>query len=597
MTNKPGKGRACGDTSPKVPRASGAQRKDESGKAEDATAKAELDGPDIRIDSSDDLSAPRWRIEFPIQLKSFFHKQRDAATARVNAITLGANLDEHKAESVIEAALAFKWVELVEAAVVPLREAARSGMARALLQSNTAKSGDVTDEKGLAAGYALLRAAEMAGMKWEQSILVEDPEAQWALSDITRNRIRTLVVRAFEEKTPITELGERIKQARAFSDANAETIAALEIARAENWGVSVAWSLNQAESAPGNGRELALLYNLPKADRFAVEAEFEIRNHKGPRLAQHLGELEKILADLAKSGVPSPKTQAALNRVLMFLVESLPACYALMDLQCNDRFAIVDHWRRECLHLPARRRDITPRTVVSSYARESYGRLIDPQQYTPALAQVLFERRWMKTMKEIASGTQQDTRQSSVNAYVCGAATKLLEYQRIHEDKEYIDARESGHELISLANTIYQGEGIQRIGMENIPDELSSQASVVDYATMPGPKILRTALRMLHEGYKVGEVAMAIGTDSKHLRQTICRAVEQMAPAQTEALKDWINSREYNSAPYATDLASIVSKLRSARITKLALADTQRPDPTRAKATGQMGMHRQVWVK
>jgi hypothetical protein len=120
---------------------------------------------------------------------------------------------------------------------------------------------------------------------------------------------------------------------------------------------------------------------------------------------------------------------------------------------------------------------------------------------------------------------------------------------------------------------------------------------VVDYATMPGPKNLRIALQMLHEGYKVAEVAKAIGTDSKHFRQTILRMVGQMGPAQARAFEDWINYREFYSASYTMDLSSIVSKLSSGRITKLAPAQTQRPDPTRANATGQTGMHRQVWMK
>jgi hypothetical protein len=240
---------------------------------------------------------------------------------------------------------------------------------------------------------------------------------------------------------------------------------------------------------PGKGHELALLYNLPEADRFAVEAEYEISARKGPRLAQYLRLLDEILADVAKSSrFAGPKTRAALNGVLMLLVEALPAVYALLDLRRNDRFAIVERWQQESLHLPARPWGIAPRTVVSSDERESHRRLTDPQQYTPALAQVLFERKWIKAMKEIASEPAPGTSQSSVNAYVCGAATKLLEYQRINEDKEYIDARESGQQLIALGDIVCPGEGVQRIGIEEIPDDLSSRANVVDYAAMPGRK-------------------------------------------------------------------------------------------------------------
>ena len=463
--------------------------KDDLGKVKCATVLAKLGSSDVRIDASDDHTTRRWRIELQTELKSFFHKQQDAAAARVEAITASANQSDNNVEAIIQAALAFEWSELVEAAADPLYEAARSGMAHVLVQAGIVESANATDDDQRAAGYALLRAAEMAGMKWAQDELVEDPEAKWAFSVSSRNRIRSLVMRAFQEKTPITELGEKIKQAAAFSDANAETFAAMEIARAENWGVSEAWSACLAEMVPGKGHELALLYNLPEADRFAVEAEYETSARKGPRLAQYLRLLDEILADVAKSSrFAGPKTRAALNGVLMLLVEALPAVYALLDLRRNDRFAIVERWQQESLHLPARPWGIAPRTVVSSDERESHRRLTDPQQYTPALAQVLFERKWIKAMKEIASEPAPGTSQSSVNAYVCGAATKLLEYQRINEDKEYIDARESGQQLIALGDIVCPGEGVQRIGIEEIPDDLSSRANVVDYAAMPGRK-------------------------------------------------------------------------------------------------------------
>jgi hypothetical protein len=128
-------------------------------------------------------------------------------------------------------------------------------------------------------------------------------------------------------------------------------------------------------------------------------------------------------------------------------------------------------------------------------------------------------------------------------------------------------------------------------------DDLSSQAKVVDYDAMPGPDKLRTALRMLHEGYKVADAAKAIGTDSRHLRQTISRIVQKMEPDEAKALEDWIYHRKFYSAPYMRDLESTLAKLSSRKITKLPLAQTQRPDPTRASTTGRIGNYRQVWMK
>jgi 3'-phosphoadenosine 5'-phosphosulfate sulfotransferase len=200
-------------------------------------------------------------------------------------------------------------------------------------------------------------------------------------------------------------------------------------------------------------------------------------------------------------------------------------------------------------------------------------------------------------MEAIALEPQQGYRQSSVNAYVTGAASKLLEYQRINEDKDYIEASRNGHQLIAFTDVVRAGEEVQRMGIEEITDNLSSNPIVLDYATMPGPDQLRTALQMLHDGHNVADVARAIGTGSKHFRQTIRRIVDQMEPDQAAALEDWINYREFYSAPYAMDLSSIVAKLYSTRITKLVVAQTQRPDPTRARSPGRLGADKQIWMK
>lgn len=551
----------------------------------------------MHIDPSDDRTTRRWHNEFASILKSFFHEQRDAAAARVTAVTTGAEKIGDNADPIVQAALAFDWTDLINAAEDPLFEAVRAGMSRGLARAGVVDPPDLATDD-LARGYALVRAVEMAGMKCVDGELVQNPEAKFAISHTIRNQLSRLVTRALREKTPLIELGEKIRQSAAFSDANAETIAGMEIRRAENWGVSVALSTGQTEMTPGKGRELSVLLNVPEAHRLAVEAAYEIMACDGPRMAEALGSLEEIVADLAKrSSLPGPKTLAAVNGALTLLLEALPACYALMDVQRNDRFIIVDRWRQEVLHLPTHPARIASRIIVSSNGGESHQRLIDPQEFTPALAEILWERNWVKAMEAIPAEVTQGTTQSGVNAYICGAAMKLLEYQRINEDKEYVNAAANGQQLVSSAEIVRSGEEVQFIGIEEVADDITAMANVVDYTMMPGPAPLRTAFQMLHDGYHVADAARAIGTDSKHFRQTILRIVNQLEPGQADALEDWINYRQFHSAPYAMELLSIVAKLNSARITKLAVAQVPRPDPTRARSTGRLGTDEQIWMK
>lgn len=56
--------------------------------------------------------------------------------------------------------------------------------------------------------YARGRAAELVGMKRDvEGNLVPNPDARWAVSDTTREKIREIVSDAFAQETPIAEIG------------------------------------------------------------------------------------------------------------------------------------------------------------------------------------------------------------------------------------------------------------------------------------------------------------------------------------------------------------------------------------------------------
>ena len=56
----------------------------------------------------------------------------------------------------------------------------------------------------IAADYAKARSAELVGMQYDDDgNLVENPNAEWAISDTTRVKIRSIVTEAFQDETDI----------------------------------------------------------------------------------------------------------------------------------------------------------------------------------------------------------------------------------------------------------------------------------------------------------------------------------------------------------------------------------------------------------
>ncbi len=94
----------------------------------------------------------------------------------------------------------------------------------------------------MSALYAADRAAELVGMrKTPAGKLVPNPNAQWTISETTRQELRTIVTDAFATDTPLPALIESIKTAGAFSDHRAGMIARTEVATAQSAGNFEIW--------------------------------------------------------------------------------------------------------------------------------------------------------------------------------------------------------------------------------------------------------------------------------------------------------------------------------------------------------------------
>ena len=92
-----------------------------------------------------------------------------------------------------------------------------------------------------AADYAHNRAAELVGRKWVNGKLVDNPDARWAISETTRDGLRGMITKSYEEgKTP-AQLADQIEKSFLFSEDRAEMIARTETAKASVQGSLGAW--------------------------------------------------------------------------------------------------------------------------------------------------------------------------------------------------------------------------------------------------------------------------------------------------------------------------------------------------------------------
>ena len=135
------------------------------------------------------------------------------------------------------------WDGLSDVVEPIIRRAAEDGAVAALLQVMPDPAvGMVTNIRSRAVKWAHDRAAEMVGMKWVGGELIQNPAAEWQITEGTREMIRAQVVEAMQNGDSVQELAGRLKESHAFSNARAHTIARTETAMADNTGNLIGWA-------------------------------------------------------------------------------------------------------------------------------------------------------------------------------------------------------------------------------------------------------------------------------------------------------------------------------------------------------------------
>jgi hypothetical protein len=101
-------------------------------------------------------------------------------------------------------------------------------------------STDQMDEE--AHKWALERAAEIVGKKIdEDGNVVDNPAAEWSITESTRDTLRGIITQAVEDGASPAKLKQAIEDSTAFSDTRASTIARTELASAYIQGNKAGW--------------------------------------------------------------------------------------------------------------------------------------------------------------------------------------------------------------------------------------------------------------------------------------------------------------------------------------------------------------------
>jgi hypothetical protein len=163
------------------------------------------------------------------------------AAAFLESEKLAKSKDEELA-ALLRRVPAITWEDLVPDLAGDLKTIACAGGARALAQIEVTDRQMLSDVNEVASDWADSRAAELVGMRRLASgRLVRNPDAQWTISDKTRDDLRQIVTEAFEKKTTMKELADQIQGAGTFSEYRAHMIAATETIRSENQGNLAGW--------------------------------------------------------------------------------------------------------------------------------------------------------------------------------------------------------------------------------------------------------------------------------------------------------------------------------------------------------------------
>lgn len=161
-------------------------------------------------------------------------KVAEQVTGQVAKADNGDEVDDGATARAKKAVISIDWDELVEEVEPILKDIAAQGASDALGEVG------VEDDEAIygaqVATWAQDRAAEMVGKKWVDGELVDNPNAEWVISDSTRDMIQGIVAGSIDEGATMDELSAQLQDAFAFSEERATMIARTETRLADMGG-------------------------------------------------------------------------------------------------------------------------------------------------------------------------------------------------------------------------------------------------------------------------------------------------------------------------------------------------------------------------
>ncbi|WP_016686385.1 phage portal protein [Neisseria sicca] len=196
--------------------------------------------------------SPMSEDEAAALIEAYLLTRVDGLAEQITALIAGAAVDwqaedltaeMNRVAKIVTDGLDFgDWDGLSDVVEPIIRRAAEDGAVAALLQVMPDPAvGMVTNIRSRAVKWAHDRAAEMVGMKWVGGELIQNPAAEWQITEGTREMIRAQVVEAMQNGDSVQELAGRLKESHAFSNTRARTIARTETAMADNMGNLIGW--------------------------------------------------------------------------------------------------------------------------------------------------------------------------------------------------------------------------------------------------------------------------------------------------------------------------------------------------------------------
>ena len=211
-------------------------------KAPDQSGKLEKKKPKVRAINRNRRQIVRLRNGLRKFLTEYLRQKGSAVAQQAARLyqQIGKSEEDDRMSELV-AQLDIDFDDLVPELQDYLREIVREGVSAGAVQIRLNSEDATRLANDRAEAWAADRAAEMVGKQWVDGRLVDNPDAEWAISESTREMIRSAVADAIDEGWSNDKLADAIMESEGFDAARAEMIARTETAFADIQGNKAAY--------------------------------------------------------------------------------------------------------------------------------------------------------------------------------------------------------------------------------------------------------------------------------------------------------------------------------------------------------------------